>query len=179
MLTLPAIRRAAVTLALGLTVSGTADAREPYLGEIMYFAGNFCPRGWASADGQILPISSYSALFSLLGTNYGGDGRTTFALPDLRGRVLVGPGAGPGLSEHRVGQQGGFESVTLTVAQLPAHEVAVVQAGESTSDEGGAAAESGEARNTSIGGGQAHTNMPPYVAIQTCIAVDGVFPSRN
>jgi microcystin-dependent protein len=174
-MTLPTLRRAAVTLALGLTVSSTADAREPYLGEIMYFSGNFCPRGWTVAEGQLLDISSNSALFSLLGTNFGGDGRTTFGLPDLRGRVVVGPGDGPGLSTHRVGEKGGAESVTLSLAQVPAHEVAVVQSG----GEGSGAGEGGEVKNTSVGGGQAHQNMPPYVTIQACIATTGDYPSRG
>jgi microcystin-dependent protein len=94
---------------------------EPYLGQIMMFGGNFAIRGWAFCDGQLLPISQNSALFSILGTMYGGDGRTTFGLPDLRGRVAIHPGAGPGLSSYRVGEKGGVENVTLTQNQIPAH----------------------------------------------------------
>ena len=94
---------------------------EPLLGQIMIFAGNFAPRGWAFCDGQLLAISQNSALFSILGTTYGGDGRTTFALPDLRGRVAVGPRSGPGLSDYRLGQRGGSENNTLNISQLPNH----------------------------------------------------------
>lgn len=94
---------------------------EPFIGQIMMFGGNFAPRGWAMCDGQLLPISQYSALFSILGTMYGGDGRTTFALPDLRGRAPIGMGNGPGLSDVREGQKGGRETVTLTVNEMPSH----------------------------------------------------------
>ncbi len=94
---------------------------EPTLAEIRLFAGNFAPRGWAFCDGQLLPISQNQALFSLLGTIYGGDGRTTFALPDLRGRAPLAPRHGPGLSDYREGQKGGVETVTLDLTQLPSH----------------------------------------------------------
>lgn len=92
-----------------------------FLGEIKFFAGNFAPRGWALCNGQLLAISQFSALFSILGTTYGGDGRTTFALPDMRGRVPIHAGSGPGLSPYRLGQKSGVEMVTLTVAQIPSH----------------------------------------------------------
>ncbi|MFY1113097.1 MAG: tail fiber protein, partial [Methanosarcinaceae archaeon] len=94
---------------------------EPFIGEIRMFAGNFAPRGWAFCDGQLLPISQNTALFSILGTTYGGDGRTTFGLPDLRGRVPVHAGSGPGLSTVRLGDTGGAETVTLSQAQMPSH----------------------------------------------------------
>ena len=94
---------------------------DPLLGQIMIFAGNFAPRGWAFCDGQLLPISQYNALFSILGTTYGGDGRTTFALPDLRGRAPIGPRQGPGLSDYRLGQRGGVETVILNVTEIPSH----------------------------------------------------------
>ncbi|WP_020680922.1 phage tail protein [Marinobacterium rhizophilum] len=94
---------------------------EPFIGEIRLVGFNFAPRGWAFCEGQLLPISQYSALFSLLGTQYGGDGRTTFALPDLRGRSAVGMGNGPGLSAIRIGETGGAESVTLNQTQMPSH----------------------------------------------------------
>jgi microcystin-dependent protein len=97
------------------------QAQDAYLAEVRIFAGNFAPRGWALCEGQLLAISQNSALFSLLGTIYGGDGTTTFALPDMRGRVAVGPGTGPGLSAYREGQRGGTETNTLTTAQLPSH----------------------------------------------------------
>ena len=94
---------------------------DPFLAEIVIFAGNFAPRGWAYCDGQLMSINANSALFSLLGTTYGGDGRTTFALPDLRGRTPVGPRHGPGLSSYTLGQRGGVETVTLTINQMPSH----------------------------------------------------------
>lgn len=94
---------------------------EPFIGQITIFAGNFAPRQWAFCDGQLLAISSNTALFSILGTVYGGDGRTTFALPDLRGRVAIGPRHGPGLSDYRLGQRGGIEDVILNQTQMPAH----------------------------------------------------------
>ena len=93
---------------------------EPFIGSIVMFAGNFAPQGWALCNGQLLPIQQNAALFSILGTTYGGDGKTTFALPDLRGRVPVHSGQGPGLSLYNLGQSGGAENVTLTVNQLPA-----------------------------------------------------------
>ncbi|MBL4605762.1 MAG: phage tail protein [Flavobacteriaceae bacterium] len=94
---------------------------DPMMASIIIFAGNFAPRGWAYCDGALLPISSYSALFSLLGTTYGGDGRTSFGLPDLRGRVALGPRSGPGLSTYRLGQRGGEQSHVLTISQMPNH----------------------------------------------------------
>src|SRR5512136_2572601 len=94
---------------------------QPYVGEIRMFAGNFAPQGWMFCEGQLLPISQYDALFNLIGTTYGGDGINTFALPDLRGRVIVGPGQGSGLSNYVLGQQGGVETVTLTTNQIPQH----------------------------------------------------------
>ncbi|CAL2076334.1 phage tail protein [Tenacibaculum sp. 190524A02b] len=97
------------------------NAQEPMLGEIKIFAGNFPPRGWAFCDGQLLPIASNSALFSILGTMYGGDGRTTFALPDLRGRVAIGPRSGPGLPDYRQAQKGGAPTTVLTQNNLPSH----------------------------------------------------------
>lgn len=103
----------------------------PFIAEICMFAGNFAPRGWALCEGQLLAISSHSALFSLLGTTYGGDGRTTFGLPDLRGRTPIHPGHGPGLSSYKLGQRGGQETVTLLQSQMPSHSH-VVTAGSAT-----------------------------------------------
>ena len=94
---------------------------DPFIGEIVMFGGNFAPRGWAFCDGQLLPIAQNTALFSILGTTYGGDGRTTFALPDLRGRAPIGPRQGPGLTDYRLGQRSGQETVTLNVTQIPSH----------------------------------------------------------
>ncbi len=98
---------------------------DPFIGQIMMFGGNFAPRGWALCDGQLLAISSNTALFSIIGTTYGGDGRTTFALPDLRGRASIHPGNGPGLSAYRLGERGGVEDVTLSSRQIPSHNHAV------------------------------------------------------
>ena len=149
----------AATVASFLTVSAPAQAREPFIGEIMQFGATFCPRGWARTDGQLLSISQNSALFSLLGTTYGGDGRTTFALPDFRGRVAVGPGTGPGLTTYRLGQRGGQEQVTSPIARV---------------EEDGPNATSSVAR-----GGRPEENRQPYLAITTCIALVGLYPSRN
>ncbi|UAB77254.1 tail fiber protein [Erythrobacter sp. SCSIO 43205] len=141
-----------------LNMSAPAQAREPFIGEIMQFGGNFCPRGWAKTEGQLLPISQYSALFSLLGTAYGGDGRTTFGLPDLRGRVAVGVGQGPGLSNYRWGEKGGREKVTSPTVGV----------------DGSASADTSATR-----GGMAEDTRQPYLAITTCIALQGIYPSRS
>lgn len=154
-----ALSAGAVALAASLlSVSAPAQAREPYLGEIMQFGGNFCPRGWAKTNGQLLAISQNSALFSLLGTIYGGDGRTTFALPDLRGRVAVGVGRGPGLSEYRVGKKGGREQAVSPSVGI-----------EESSNPDAAAAR----------GGMPEDIRQPYLAITTCIALNGTYPSRS
>jgi len=180
-------------------------AYEPFLGEIMWFGYNFCPRGWAPADGALLAIGSNQALFSLLGTQFGGDGRTTFGLPDLRGRAAIGAGRGPGMQEMSVGQRGGSETVTLTQSNLPSHThslpapVATDEAGN-TADPAGSYMANGQraaiyrkaaetsgviamaqtSQNTgSVGGGQAVSVRDPYLAMTACIAVVGVFPSRN
>ncbi|WP_081959101.1 phage tail protein [Algibacter lectus] len=104
-----------------LSTFNSLAQQETFLGEVKMFAGNFAPRGWALCQGQLLPISQNDALFSILGTTYGGDGRTTFGLPDLRGRVAMGPGNGPGLSTYREGSKGGRENITLTVSNMPSH----------------------------------------------------------
>ena len=170
---------------------------DPFIGEIIMFAGNFAPRGWAFCDGQLLAISTNPALFSILGTTYGGDGRTTFGLPDLRGRVSVHPGQGPGLSSRRLGEKAGGETVTLSVAQLPPHNHplnATTSAAETGSPTNGllgtfrgpAYDSDGKAdtqmESTSIGntgGGQDHDNMQPYLCVNYIIALQGIFPSRN
>lgn len=175
---------------------------EPFLGQITLVGFNFAQRGWALCQGQLLPIAQNSAVFSLLGTTYGGDGRTTFGLPDLRGRVPIGPGQGPGLTSHTWGAMGGVESVVLTEAQIPAHSHAV-RATNSDGDKGGPAdkilaasppggsgaetiySESAPNKTMSsamianAGGSQAHTNMQPFVAIYYQIALQGIFPSRS
>ncbi|MEL7450443.1 MAG: tail fiber protein [Pseudomonadota bacterium] len=173
---------------------------DPFIGEIRMFAGNFAPRNWALCDGQLLPISQYSALFSLLGTHYGGDGRSTFGLPDLRGRAPMHAGQGPGLTPRSVGQKGGEETVTLTEAQIPAHRHLVhvrndsgnspepanrVPAIESKTDADygdlpSPPADSFDASCVSMtGGGQAHDNMAPFQCINFIIAIQGLYPSRS
>ena len=171
---------------------------EPFLGEILMFAGNFAPRGWAFCDGQILPISQNQALFSLLGTTYGGDGRTTFALPELRGRVAMHPGTGPGLSSRQLGEKSGVESVTLFPPQMPNHTHAVQVGvsntiGEEDTVSGNVIANHASSFNENpdaghnlggvsaqnTGGGQAHTNIQPFQCVNYIIALQGTFPSRN
>lgn len=171
------------------------------IGEVRLFGGNFAPRGWALCDGQLLPIASNTALFSILGTTYGGDGRTTFALPDLRGRVAVHPGTGPGLTPRRLGERFGAEAVTLTTAQLPAHshkagfsrEVAKGQpaAGQQPSSERQGLLYQPEVRGVRLGTesvevsvGQAGNSqpvatMPPAQGLNYIICLQGIFPSRN
>ncbi|EGV42667.1 phage tail protein [Bizionia argentinensis JUB59] len=161
------------------------------------FAGNYAPVGWAKCEGQLLAISSNSALFSLLGTNYGGDGQTTFGLPDLRGRVPMHYGNGPGLSAYAQGQSGGSESNTLTVANLPAHNHqvnAVLDDGDSASpkynfpantkllDKEYSANTSNTTMNSSMigntGNNQPVNNMQPYQTVTFIIALQGIYPSR-
>ena len=178
------------------TTTEMAIAAEPFIGEISMFAGNFAPRGWAFCEGQLLPISQNSALFSLLGTTYGGDGRTTFALPDLRGRVPMHPGTGPGLSNYRLGQKGGAETTTLTVAQLPSHSHPI-QANEKSptinDPKNAVMANLGPipgiyARDAgtitmkptgNTGGNQSVDIRQPYCTVNYIIALQGVYPSRN
>lgn len=179
----------------------SAHSQDPMLGEIRMFAGNFAPRGWAVCDGQLLSISQNTALFSILGTTYGGDGRSTFALPDLRGRAPIHTGTGPGLSPRPLGSKGGTETVTLTEAQMPQHThdavCSTVQADE-TSPEGNLWASKSrvnlysaddtnldkqklmsEDAITLAGSSQSHPNMQPYLTVNYIIALQGIFPSRN
>lgn len=167
---------------------------EPFLGQISIFGFNFPPRGWATCSGQILPIAQNTALFSLLGTTYGGNGQTTFALPDLRGRVPVSFGQGPGLSNVQLGQQAGSETVTLTSGQLAQHThgVAASNAAATGSRPAGNFLSAGGSftnasdgttmnpgMNQLAGGGQPHENRQPYLGLNVCIALEGIFPSRN
>ena len=165
---------------------------EPFLGSIVLFAGNFAPRGWAFCSGQILPISQNTALFSILGTTYGGNGQTTFALPDLRGRAALHAGQGPGLASYALGQAAGEESVTLNVNQIPAHGHAQPATGadETTNRPGNAVPAKGGvyagssdgttmAPTTAAGGNQPHDNRSPYLTLNYIIALEGIFPSRN
>ena len=181
---------------------------EGYIGEIRLFGGNFAPRNWAFCQGQLLPIAQNSALFSILGTQYGGDGRTTFALPDLRGRVAVGTGSGPGLTPRQQGQQGGAEQVTLNANQIPAHThsaTATAHGSNTVGDQSspqnnypaalstdrGIPRPYGAAQDTqlgsaavqvqvqNVGGSQGHDNMQPWLALNYIICLQGIFPSRN
>lgn len=156
---------------------------EGVYGEIKAVGYNFAPRNWAKCQGQLLPISSNSALFSLLGTIYGGDGRTTFALPDLRGRVAIGEGSGPGLPNYRIGQRGGQATTTLSTANLPSHHHSVatqpanLETGSSEVMVGGSGQGSSVTGNS--GGNQAFNNMQPYLVVNYIICIEGTFPSRS
>lgn len=165
---------------------------EPFLGQIQAFGFNFAPRGWAHCNGQLLPIAQNTALFSLLGTIYGGDGRTTFGLPDLRGRVPMSFGSGVGVSPKSIGQRGGTETNTLGVNNLPAHNHAIAAKAEGDTDDPNGNVVAGDGTNAfgatsdinaqttaNTGGGQAVNNMQPYVVINYCIALTGLFPSRS
>lgn len=171
---------------------------EPFVGEIRMFAGNFAPRGWAFCDGQLLSVSQNDALFSLLGTIYGGDGRTTFGLPDLRGRIPIHAGHGPGLSERRLGAKAGAEKVTLTVNQMPSHNhgwpasdgLAQNDVPTDTQFAKGSAnifqTQIGAGRtsmNTEViggtGGSRSHTNLMPFLCVHFIIALVGIYPSRH
>jgi len=167
----------------------------PYVGEIRLFAGNFAPQGWALCQGQLVSIAENDTLFNLIGTTYGGDGQTTFALPDLRGRVPVHQGQGPGLSPRTIGELGGQEAVTLVLAQTPAHGhglVASTTLGKAAPGPGavvsattvavygsgaGNAPMSGGGLGPSGGGGQPHPNMPPFLGMNFIISLFGIFPS--
>jgi len=175
---------------------------DPFIGEIRMFAGNFAPRGWALCNGQLLPISQNTALFSILGTTYGGNGQTTFGLPDLRGRVALHPGQGPGLSPYTLGEQGGSESVTLLTTNMPAHTHMVnasttnatapaptngILASPLDSNAGAGLGYVTTSPNTQMapnsiapsGGSQPHENRQPYNCVNYIIALQGIFPSRN
>jgi microcystin-dependent protein len=172
---------------------------DPFVAEIRIFAGNFAPTGWAQCDGQLLPISQNTALFSLLGTTYGGNGKSNFALPDLQGRAPMHPGQGPGLSLHDLGETGGSETVSLLESEIPSHS----HAQRAASDDGDLKAPTASrvlGRSTNgflyqsstsglqpmsdqalapAGGDQPHNNMQPYLTCYFCIALQGVFPPRT
>ncbi len=170
---------------------------EPFIAEIRIFAGNFAPRGWAFCNGQLLPVSQNTALFSLIGTTYGGDGRSTTALPNLQGRAPMHPGRGPGLTARRLGERGGVDTVTLSEAQMPnhAHMLRADTASGNNRDPHGnslARAAGGLAYGppdnvvdmadqaiSTTGGSQAHNNLQPYLAINFIIALVGLYPSRS
>lgn len=172
---------------------------DPFIAEIRIFGFNFAPRGWAFCNGQLLPISQNTALFSLIGTTYGGDGRTTTALPNLQGRFPIHTGNGPGLTPRNLGARGGSETVTLTTNQMPNHGHNLQAVGDEVADAnnpGGnlyATADAGNAyvnsvsalvpmspsMVSSVGGSEAHTNKQPYLTLNFCIALTGVYPSRS
>ncbi len=173
---------------------------QPYIGEIRMFAGNFAPTGWALCNGQLLPISEYDALFNLIGTTYGGDGQTTFALPDLQGRVPIHAGSGAGLSPYIIGESGGVETVAVTVAQAPTHDhgwAVLTAAGTADKEKlpGGYLANGallvydnsasppttplGGSTVAPVGGSQAHENMAPYLVLTFIVSLFGIFPSQN
>ena len=174
---------------------------EPFIGQIIMFGGNFAPRGWALCDGQLLPISSHSALFSILGTTYGGDGRTTFGLPEMRGRVPVHEGNGPGLQPVNLGEKGGSNTNTLITQNLPSHNHTVYPAcnnAEATLDSPvNAYMATGENENmyspvagvrisscrpittTNTGNNSPVNNMQPFIGVNFIIALIGTFPSRS
>jgi microcystin-dependent protein len=170
---------------------------DPFVAEIRIFPFNFAPKGWAFCDGQLMPISQNTALFSLLGTTYGGDGKSTFALPDLQGSAPMQPGQGPGLSLHDLGEAGGSDTVALLESEMPIHNHSVLasnQPGEDPSPSGEALARSvgaslyqtGAANVTlspnslaPVGGNQPHNNLQPYLTLNFCIALQGVFPPRT
>ena len=170
---------------------------EPFVGEIRMFAGNFAPRGWSFCDGQLLTISQNDALFSLLGTVYGGDGRSTYGLPDLRGRIPIHVGSGPGLTSRRLGSKVGQEKVTVTVNQLPSHRhdwKASSGVAKQTQPGGNALAQPsanlyiqnpsnfanmGSNSITNVGGSRDHTNLQPALCVHFIIALFGIYPSRN
>lgn len=172
---------------------------DPFVAEIRIFPFNFAPRGWAFCDGQLMPLSQNTALFSLLGTTYGGNGKSNFALPDLQGRAPMHPGQGPGLSLHDLGETGGSETVTLLESEIPAHahtlraavDPANVQIPTSTvsltRSSGGSAYNPSNSGLVPMagqtiaptGGDQPHNNMMPYLTLNFCIALQGVFPPRT
>jgi microcystin-dependent protein len=172
---------------------------DPFVAEIRIYPFNFAPKGWAFCDGQILPLSQNTALFSLLGTTYGGDGKSNFALPNMQGNAPMHPGQGPGLSDHFLGETGGSDTVTLLESEMPAHSHnfgASVRDGTARSP-GGQLVAKGVGVNmyapaasaplvqfstnviTPAGGGQPHNNMMPYLTLNFCIAMQGVFPPRG
>jgi len=169
----------------------------PFLAEIRIFPFNFAPTGWALCDGQLLSISQNTALFSLLGTTYGGDGRTTFALPNLQGSVPMHPGPGPGLSPYALGESGGSATVTLQQSEMPQHNHPMVASGQDATVNGpagqlvasgigiGMYAAPGPmpalAQNavTPYGGNQPHNNLQPYLTLNFCIALQGIYPPRS
>lgn len=156
-------------------------SEDPFIGEIQMIAGTFAARGWALCDGRLLNVSDNDELFSLLGTTYGGDGRTTFGLPDLRGRVPLGQGQGPGLSDRRLGSSAGEEEVTLTADDWPLHRLACQTTSCPTAGSPvvpGTTAVGSSVSLDALKGGQSHPNTQPFLVINYAIALVGTYPSR-
>jgi len=198
-----AFTRTAVLALAAMAAAGRAQAQVPacMLGEVRTFAGNFAPVSWALAQGQILPISQNTALFSLLGTMYGGNGQTTFALPDYRSRFAIGFGQGPGLSQYDIGQTGGQETVTQTVNEMPPHnhlvkvstsfgnfirpqgrilaKVNPMGGPEVYIDSSLGDADLAPDAVSTTGGGQPQPNLPPYLGMNFIICIQGFFPARQ
>ncbi|MBS0206164.1 MAG: phage tail protein [Planctomycetes bacterium] len=171
---------------------------DPFVAEVRMFPFNFAPKGWAFCDGQLLPISQNTALFSLLGTTYGGDGKSTFGLPNIQGNAVMHPGQGPGLSLHDLGETGGSETVTLLQSEMPSHNhtpMGVAAGGNQTNPTGQAVAQGGNRSSLTYkdnpgttgpfqqlgltGGNQPHNNMQPYLTLNFCLALQGVYPPRS
>ena len=171
---------------------------DPFVAEIRIFPFNFAPKGWAFCDGQLLPLSQNTALFSLLGTTYGGDGKSNFALPDMQGNAPMHPGQGPGLSLHDLGESGGSDTVSLLESEMPAHPHGWMASNADSNNQspvatlfaGGLGGISMYAAPTSItqlapnalapaGGDQPHNNLMPYLTLTFCIALQGVYPPRT
>jgi microcystin-dependent protein len=172
---------------------------EPFIGEIRMFAGSFAPRGWAYCDGQLYSVSQNDALFSLFGTIYGGDGRDTFGLPDLRGRVPIHQGTGPGLAERRLGSKAGVENATVTENQLASHTHELRASGDPAEDNDPVGHLPARSTSASLysddyeveevylhdsavgntGGSQSHSNVMPFLCIHFIVALFGIYPSRS
>lgn len=185
------------SVGLCLPRSAQADASMPFVGEISCGGWNFCPNGWLECAGQLLPISNYEVLFSLIGTTYGGDGQTNFALPNIREKTMIHQGQGSGLTNRTIGETGGSETVTLTTAQIPAHNHMVAahtgleKSSPVNSIPGTTSATApvytssapdtsfGAGAVSSAGGSQPHNNRQPYLAVKCCIAYVGIYPSRD
>jgi microcystin-dependent protein len=170
---------------------------DPFVAEIRIFPFNFAPKGWAFCDGQILPLSQNTALFSLLGTTYGGDGKSNFALPDMQGNAPMHPGQGPGLSLHDLGETGGSETVSLLESEIPSHSHSIQASAGDGFDQAPASSQLATGIGisayaapgplvalsdnalTPAGGDQPHNTMQPYLTLNFCIALQGVYPPRT
>lgn len=197
----------ATAAALAAAPHQAAAQASPYIGQIQWFGYNFCPKNWAPAQGQLLPIAQNTALFSILGTTYGGDGRSTFGLPDLSGRMTIAAGAAPGLSNYALGQKSGVTTTTLSLPQMPAHShsgtltatLRAVATNGNSADPTGRVLAAGQrvyhappttvtmhpssvqatATLSPVGGGQSFDDRQPYLGMIACVALVGTFPPRS